>query len=133
MTAGEFNKRQLQKSIALLLEEEPKTQRERDIFNLKQIRYSIRHGSDWYRYGVIASLDRVIKMLEKDAHPYESETPHLIDVTDTFDATHHGITYILGFDVTEDDLTPKEKRLYEESKAYLAWKEGRLKGEDHGV
>lgn len=56
MTAGEFNKRQLQKSIALLLEEEPKTQRERDIFNLKQIRYSIRHGNDWYRYGVIASL-----------------------------------------------------------------------------
>lgn len=65
MTAGEFNKRQLQKSIALLLEEEPKTQRERDIFNLKQIRYSIRHGSDWYRYGVIARLDRVIKMLEE--------------------------------------------------------------------
>lgn len=65
MTAGEFNKKQFQNSIALLLGEKPKTQRERDIFNLKQIRYSIRHGSDWYRYGVIASLDRVIKMLEK--------------------------------------------------------------------
>lgn len=84
MTAGEFNKRQLQNSIALHLEEEPKTQRDHDIFNLKQVRYSIKYGSPWYRYGVIASLDRVIEMLE-------------------------------------------------ESKAYLAWKEGHLKGEDHGV
>lgn len=65
MTAGEFNKKQLQNSIALLRGNEPKTQRERDIFNLKQIRYSIKYGSLWYRYGVISSLDRVIKMLEE--------------------------------------------------------------------
>lgn len=65
MTAGEFNKKQLQNSIDLILEEEPKTQRERDIFNLKQIRYSIKYGSLWYRYGVVASLDRVIKILEE--------------------------------------------------------------------
>lgn len=65
MTAGEFNKKQLHNSIALFRGNKPKTQRERDIFNLKQIRYSIRHGSLWYRYGVISSLDRVIKMLEE--------------------------------------------------------------------
>lgn len=65
MTAGEFNRKQCQNSIALLLEEKPKTQRERDIFNLKQIRYSIKYGSSWYRYGVISSLDRAIEMLEK--------------------------------------------------------------------
>lgn len=65
MTVEEFNKKQIQNMIAVLLEEEPKTQRERDIFNLKQIRYSIKYGSPWYRCGVISSLDHVIKMLEE--------------------------------------------------------------------
>lgn len=66
MTSEEFNKKQLENMNTLLRGDQPKTQRENDIFNLKRIRYSIRHGGPWYRYGVIATLDRVIKMLEKE-------------------------------------------------------------------
>lgn len=65
MTVAEFNKKQLENMLALLHSDQPENQTERDIYNLKYIRYSIRHGSPWYRYGMIASLDRVIKLLEK--------------------------------------------------------------------
>lgn len=51
--------------LALLHSDQPENQTERDIYNLKYIRYSIRHGSPWYRYGMIATLDRAIKLLEK--------------------------------------------------------------------
>lgn len=63
MTAKEFNLKQLEKQSELLHSDEPKTQLEKDIYNLKYIRYGIKHGSLWYRSGVIRSLDRAIAML----------------------------------------------------------------------
>lgn len=65
----EFNNKQLVKQSELLVGPEPKTQREKDIWNLKYLRYSIKYGSIQYRSGMIASLDRAIKKLEaeKDA------------------------------------------------------------------
>lgn len=64
MTRAEFNKKQLDSMNALIHGPEPKTQIEKDIFNLKYIRYSIGYASCWYRWGIIATLDRVIKNLE---------------------------------------------------------------------
>ena len=65
----EFNTKQFVKQSELLVGPEPKTQREKDIWNLKYLRYSIKYGSIQYRSGMIASLDRAIKKLEaeKDA------------------------------------------------------------------
>lgn len=44
---------------------EPKDGIEKDIFNLKYIRYSINYKSPWYNWGMIKSLDRAIECLEK--------------------------------------------------------------------
>lgn len=66
MTKRDFDRKQLDKQIELLKQPEPETQLEKDIYNLKYIRYSIRHGSRWYRYGFIRSLDRAIKLMEKE-------------------------------------------------------------------
>ena len=67
--AIEFDRKQLEKQSELLVGPEPKTQREKDIWNLKHLRYSIKYGSFNYRSGMIATLDRAIKKLEaeKDA------------------------------------------------------------------
>lgn len=46
--------------------ERPLTVREKDWFNLRYDRGSIRCGSRSYRSGLISSLDRAIKRLEKE-------------------------------------------------------------------
>lgn len=46
--------------------EQPLTVREKDWFNLRYDRTCIRHGSRSYRSGLISSLDRAIKRLEKE-------------------------------------------------------------------
>lgn len=62
----EFNNKQLVKQSELLVGPEPKTQKEKDIWNLKYLRYSIKYGSFDYRNGMIATLDRAIKRLEAE-------------------------------------------------------------------
>ena len=64
--AIEFDRKQVEKQSALVVGPEPKTKREKDIWNLKYLRYSIKYGSFQYRSGMIASLDRTIKRLEAD-------------------------------------------------------------------
>lgn len=66
MNEKEFNKKQLEKMSELLYGPEPETQREQDIYNLKYMRYSIKFGSPYFRYGMIATLDRAIKKLESE-------------------------------------------------------------------
>ncbi len=46
--------------------EQPLTVREKDWFNLRYDRTCIRYGSRSYRSGLISSLDRAIKRLEKE-------------------------------------------------------------------
>ena len=65
MNGKEFNKKQSEKMSELVYGQEPETQREKDIYTLKYMRYSIKFGSPYYRYGMIATLDRAIKELEK--------------------------------------------------------------------
>lgn len=64
--ADKFNNKQLSKMTELLYSPKPKTQKEKDIWNLKFARYSIRFGSFNYRIGMIKTLDRAIKRLEED-------------------------------------------------------------------
>lgn len=66
MTSTEFNKKQSEKMTELLYGPDPKTQKEKDIYNLKYMRYSIKFGSHYYRWGMIATLDRAIKKLESE-------------------------------------------------------------------
>lgn len=61
----EFNQKQMKKQSELIHGSQPKTQREKDIWNLKYARYSIKYGSYFYRRGMISSLDRAIKKLEE--------------------------------------------------------------------
>lgn len=62
----EFNIKQHVKQSELIVGPEPKTQREKDIWNLKYLRYSIKYGSFNYRSEMIATLDRAIKKLEAE-------------------------------------------------------------------
>lgn len=62
----EFNQKQFEKFNELLRYPKPKTQKEKDIWNLKYMRYSIKFGSLNYRNGMIATLDRAIKRLEDE-------------------------------------------------------------------
>ena len=62
----EFDNKQFVKQSELIVGPEPKTQREKDIWNLKHLRYSIKYGSFNYRSGMIATLDRAIKKLEAE-------------------------------------------------------------------
>lgn len=64
--AIEFDRKQLEKQSELIVGPEPKTQKEKDIWNLKYLRYSIKYGSIHYRSGMIATLDRAIKRLEAE-------------------------------------------------------------------
>ena len=66
MTSAEFDQKQFEKQSELLKAPKPKTRKEKDIWNLKWIRASIRYGSRYYRYGMIATLDRAIKRLEDE-------------------------------------------------------------------
>lgn len=63
--AIEFDKKQNEKMTELLYGPEPETQMEKDIFNLKYMRYSIKYGSKQFRWGMISTLDRAIKMMER--------------------------------------------------------------------
>lgn len=62
----EFDRKQWQKQSELLNGPEPKTQKEKDIWNLKYLQYSIKYGSFDYQGGMIATLDRAIKRLEAE-------------------------------------------------------------------
>lgn len=63
-TGIDFDRKQCQKQLELINGPEPKTKKEKDIWNLKHLRYSIKYGSFNYRSGMIATLDRMIKELE---------------------------------------------------------------------
>lgn len=63
-TGIDFDRKQFQKQLELINSPEPKTNKEKDIWNLKYLRYSIKYGSFNYRSGMIATLDRTIKELE---------------------------------------------------------------------
>lgn len=63
-TGIDFDRKQFQKQLELINSPEPKTKKEKDIWNLKYLRYSIKYGSFNYRSGMIATLDRMIKELE---------------------------------------------------------------------
>ena len=62
--AIKFDKKQREKMEELLAGPEPQTQLEKDIFNLKCMRYSIKFGSRDFRSGMIKTLDRSIAALE---------------------------------------------------------------------
>jgi hypothetical protein len=47
-----------------LLREKPKTQSEKDVWNLKLVLYSINKDSRWYRLGMVKTLQRTVKSLE---------------------------------------------------------------------
>lgn len=72
MNKQDFNNKQLEMQIKDLKRsikiqaERPLTVREKDWFNLRYDRAGIRHGSRSYRSGLISSLDRAIKRLEKE-------------------------------------------------------------------
>lgn len=66
LTKEKFNQKQRENMTKLLLKPRPKTQKEKDIYNLKYLRYSIGFGSLNYRSGMIKTLDRAIKRLEED-------------------------------------------------------------------
>ncbi|GHU74682.1 hypothetical protein FACS1894188_03670 [Clostridia bacterium] len=72
MTRIEFERRNSDELSRLLREHIEKkengkmTESEQDIYNLKYMRYSIGHGSRYFRYGYIATLDRAIARIEKD-------------------------------------------------------------------
>lgn len=61
----EFDRKQNKNMHELLLGPEPTTQKEKDIWNLKFLRYSIRYGSFSYRRGMIRTIERAIKRLEE--------------------------------------------------------------------
>lgn len=61
----EFDNRQYEKQNSLLCSPPPVTQKEKDIWNLKFLRYSILYGSFDYNAGMIGTLDRAIKRLER--------------------------------------------------------------------
>lgn len=68
MKKKEFDMQQLKKQEELLQQyySKSQTQIDKDIFNLKYIRYGIKFGSILFRSGAIKSLDRAIKLLEKE-------------------------------------------------------------------
>jgi len=49
-----------------LLRETPKTREEKDLWNLKWMLYGIEMNSGYYRQGIIGTLRRAIKRLEKE-------------------------------------------------------------------
>jgi hypothetical protein len=63
MTETDWMKNNL-KNTDVLLREEPKTQEEKDIWNLKYMLYGIGKDSHYYRLGCVSTLRRIIKKLE---------------------------------------------------------------------
>ena len=59
-----FEAGQLHNAVELLRGPEPTTQRERDLFNLKYLLYSVEYDSYEYRNGFMATLQRCIDYLE---------------------------------------------------------------------
>lgn len=60
----EFYRKQLEKQRELL-SQESKTQKEKDINNLKYMLYGIQPYSKYWRWGMCSSLKRAIQLLEK--------------------------------------------------------------------
>ena len=65
MTGQEWRRRNITLTDQLL-REEPKTERGRDIWNLKYILFTIQKDSRLYRMGCVSTLRRTIKKLEKE-------------------------------------------------------------------
>lgn len=64
-----FNQKQsenLSKLIKEFYSKENHTVIEEDLFNLKYIEYNIRYGSLYYRHGILKTLRKVIKNIEKE-------------------------------------------------------------------
>lgn len=59
-----FDADQLHNVVELLRGPEPTTQRERDLFNLKYLLYSVEYDSYEYRNGFMVTLQRCIDYLE---------------------------------------------------------------------
>lgn len=59
-----FDANQLHCAVELLRGPEPTTQRERDLFNLKYLLYSVEYDSYEYRNGFMVTLQRCIDYLE---------------------------------------------------------------------
>jgi len=67
MTAQKYNRRNTERQYQLIREayyNPPKTETEKDIYNLKYILYGIDHGSILFRSGCVSALQRAIKRLE---------------------------------------------------------------------
>lgn len=83
MTKQEFNSKQNEVLHELGLSPTPTTQSEKDIRNLKYLRYSITAGSKAYRLGCIASLDRAIAKLKDDSSE-ESQRDYIVSLYENF-------------------------------------------------
>jgi len=66
MSDVEWEIRNNERMLELLRQGPPKTQKEKDIFHLKSMLYSIGKYSRWYRWGYISTLRRAIKVMEKE-------------------------------------------------------------------
>jgi hypothetical protein len=67
LTEREYNRRYFQRQSELIdaaIGNPPKTQAEKDLFNLKYMLCNIKHGSRYYRWGHVSTLQRAIKRLE---------------------------------------------------------------------
>ena len=73
-----FNQKQSEKLSKLIKEfysKENHTVIEEDLFNLKYIEYNIRYGSLYYRHGILKTLRKVIKNLEKEGQHWWVHNP----------------------------------------------------------
>jgi hypothetical protein len=73
MTEKEWEIRNINNMLRLAYAETPKTERERDIRNLKFMLYGINKYDKLYRLGCDATLRRAIKILEGDGSRGEAQ------------------------------------------------------------
>ena len=66
MKKDTFNVKQLNRLSALCKEGKHGSQLDKDLWNLRYLRYSVLFGSFEYQSGIIATLDRAIRKLEEE-------------------------------------------------------------------
>ena len=66
MKKDTFNKKQLHQLSKLCKEGKHGSQLDKDLWNLRYLRYSVLFGSFEYQSGIIATLDRAIRKLEEE-------------------------------------------------------------------